>query len=227
MQMESLLREYPHLLVQSISLALCLDSVEIIERCMDQAPLERVHRIEELRASCAPYIRGGPVCRADDLLLVPHPVVLAVDDHLDVRIEVSGIYIGDELDGIEVLALATDYDRGIIALDVDSDLRIAAERDRGSSRVAHLHDERIQELQYLPLIVVLRLWIAVHIGLLLLIISGWLRLLLRSLLSIVDPDADIALPAGTGVSMPASIMRHWACSVTGRCRNIWSCHGRK
>ena len=108
-------RKDPYLLIESFALALGFDAAEIIERCMDKPSLEGIHRIEKTGAACAPYLSCGPVRGADDLLLVPHPVVLAVYDDFDIRIEIACIDVRNELDGIKILSLASDDYRRVIA----------------------------------------------------------------------------------------------------------------
>ena len=75
-------RKDAYLFVKPLTLALCRDSIEVVEGGMDQAAFEGVHRWQQLAAVCAPYELSVLESHADDLLLMTHPVVLCVYDDL-------------------------------------------------------------------------------------------------------------------------------------------------
>ena len=109
------------LLVQAFTLTLGLHSPEIVEGGVHQPSFIRVHRFKQSASAALLDLFGCLESHPDQLLLMTHAIVFTVDDDLQIRIDLTGIYIGQQLDGIKVLSLAADDDTGVVALNIQAD----------------------------------------------------------------------------------------------------------
>ncbi|KAF5033647.1 hypothetical protein DSECCO2_604530 [anaerobic digester metagenome] len=154
---------------------------------MHQPSFIRVHRLKQSAPAALFYLFCGLERHSDQLLLVTHAIVFTIDDHFQIRVDLTGEHIGQQLDGIKILTLAADDDTGVVTLNIQAELAGLAEGDGYLALISHLLKNGCNEQQKL----VLKVAVDRSIKLILILRTLYFVTLFRNIVFIFKVNSDL------------------------------------